>query len=351
MSESDSGSKSSKPTSSDSGSGSDSDSPNVVKKANSSPAKGKRRLEFQLSIEKDAKKSKNNTAVEKPKKSLIRQLEAPEISSSGSEETGSGTDSDLPPTKSNLVDSHSKSVKKSKPIATPPPSPTIRKPPARTAKKNTNDNSKMQPFRRLWSEDDEIVVLKRYIDFKAEKNEGSVDMGEFYEFVKTALNTDVTRKQLADKIRKLKRKYLNNASRDKDGEDPNISNTHEQQIYQLSQVIWGNNINVSESKKNHAEKNDNVAGMDNERQKSKIEVKKKNNGCQFIRYSGLNDSLILTEEIVKGGLELADDSKRAELDEKRKELKEQEIMVYLKRLEFLKDQALVALEAIRSSGN
>ncbi|KAL8231442.1 hypothetical protein R6Q57_001220 [Mikania cordata] len=344
MSESDSGSKSSKATSSDSGSGSGSDS-------DSSPAKGKRRLEVQLSIEKDAKKSKNNTAVEKPKKSLIRQLEAPEIFSSGSEETGSGTDSDLPPTKSNLVDSHSKSVKKSKPVATPPPSLTIRKPPVRTAKKNTNDNSKMQTFRRLWSEDDEIVVLKRFIDFKAEKNEESVDMGEFYESVKTALNIDVTRKQLADKIRKLKRKYLNNASREKDGEDPNFSNTHEQQIYQLSQLIWGDNTNVSESKKNHAEKNDNVAGMDNERQKSKIEVEKKNNGCQFIRYSGLNDSSFLTEEIVKAGLELADDSKRAELDEKRKELKEQEIMVYLKRLEFLKDQALVALEAIRSSGN
>ncbi|KAL8234423.1 hypothetical protein R6Q59_020523 [Mikania micrantha] len=181
MTDSDSGSKSSKSTSSDS------DSPKLVKKANSS----KRRP---LIIEKNAKKAKKNPASEKPKKAFIRRLEAPVISSSGSEETGSGTDSDSSLSKPNLVDSHSKSAKKSTPKATPMP-------------------------------DDETVILKRAIGFKAEKND--------------------------------------------------------------------------------------------------------------------------IEEIVKAGLELTDDSKRAELEEKRKALDEQELMLYMKRLEFLKNQALVALEGIR----
>ncbi|KAD6795574.1 hypothetical protein E3N88_06470 [Mikania micrantha] len=262
MTDSDSGSKSSKSTSSDS------DSPKLVKKANSS----KRRP---LIIEKNAKKAKKNPASEKPKKAFIRRLEAPVISSSGSEETGSGTDSDSSLSKPNLVDSHSKSAKKSTPKATPMP-------------------------------DDETVILKRAIGFKAEKN----DIGEFYEFVKISLHINVTRAQLTDKIQRLKKKYLR-------------------------------------SKKNNSKKNDHIDGMDNDRQKSKIEVEKKNNDCLFIQYSALNDSKMFTEEIVKAGLELTDDSKRAELEEKRKALDEQELMLYMKRLEFLKNQALVALEGIR----
>ncbi|CAI9783893.1 unnamed protein product [Fraxinus pennsylvanica] len=114
-----------------------------------------------------------------------------------------------------------------------------------------NDDSKKQLFQRLWSEDDEIVVLKGMIDYAAKKKSDPVaDLNGFHDFIKKNLHVDVTRTQLQNKIRRLKQKYENNKSKEKKGKERTFSKAHEQKAYDLSKKIWGSeNDNEIEGEK------------------------------------------------------------------------------------------------------
>ncbi|KAM0065114.1 putative transcription factor GeBP family [Helianthus debilis subsp. tardiflorus] len=302
---------------------------------------------------------------------------------SGSE---SDTDSDLPPKMSIVANPNvkpvsskpieSKSVKKAGSKTVTTPSPARSKSAVAPLK-----NEKL--FQRLWSEDDEIVVLEGMIGYKKENGEDPIaDMGAFHEYIKKSLHVDFSRSQLVDKVRRLKKKYVNNASREKDGKDRSFSKSHEQKAYELSKIIWGgnsngngnsnnNNSNVgveSKKKKNPIQKNGKLKGNaasagtsasllesngadDKDKDKVMMDVEKNVDVSRFVSYVGMNVSPVVSEEIVKAGLELVEGSKRAELEAKWMKLKEEELELYVKRMELLKEQALIVLEAVRSSGN
>ncbi|KAJ0623381.1 putative transcription factor GeBP family [Helianthus annuus] len=230
---------------------------------------------------------------------------------------------------------------------------TVNEKDAKKLKSNhsTEEESKKQLFQRLWSEDDEIVILK----------------GAFHEFIKKSLHVDVSRAQLVDKIRRLKKKYVNNVSKEKDGKDRSFSKSHEQRGYELSKLIWGgsNNIinnnnsnNNIEGKKNKGQKNGNVAsasanGLDDDHDKDGfvMEGEKGLDISRFVRYGGRNESPVLPEEIVKAGMELAEGAKRVELEERWRSLKKEELEIYLRKMELVKEQALIVLEAVNTSGS
>ncbi|XP_031123685.1 GLABROUS1 enhancer-binding protein-like [Ipomoea triloba] len=110
-----------------------------------------------------------------------------------------------------------------------------------SAKKSLSEDSKKQLFQRLWSEEDEIAVLKGMIAYTEEKNADPVaDLNAFHDFIRESLHIDVTRTQLQDKIRRLKKKYENNArTSQKKGKERTFSKIHEQNGYDLSKKIWG----------------------------------------------------------------------------------------------------------------
>ncbi|KAL0321160.1 UNVERIFIED_CONTAM: putative transcription factor [Sesamum radiatum] len=109
------------------------------------------------------------------------------------------------------------------------------------SEKKSNDDSKKQLFQRLWSEDDEIVILKGMIDYAEKKKSDPIaDLNGFHDFIKDSLHVDVTRTQFQDKIRRLKKKYENNKSKEKEGKDRAFSKPHEQKAYELSKQVWGN---------------------------------------------------------------------------------------------------------------
>ncbi|GMN75493.1 hypothetical protein TIFTF001_056615, partial [Ficus carica] len=93
----------------------------------------------------------------------------------------------------------------------------------------------------MWSEEDEIALLKGMSHYKAKKGTyPNADMGAFHDFIKEKLNPDITKYKLSEKIRRLKKKYLNNASNiEEDDEDPIFSKLHELRSFQLSKKIWG----------------------------------------------------------------------------------------------------------------
>lgn len=328
--------------------------------------------------------------------------QAPDLSSSETEESGSDTDSDSPPKKSTVADPsikpiaskpmeredvsnvETKSAKKSASKAglIPSPAKAKRPPPPPTNEKDgkkvkksaaTDDDSKKQLFQRLWSEDDEIVILKGMIDYKTEKNgENPVaDMGAFHEFIKKSLHVDVSRAQLVDKVRRLKKKYVNNASREKDGKDRSFSKSHEQKGYELSKLIWGSNSHntaTTESKKTQTQKNGGAKGNAanstaststalpktngvDEKEGLTMEIEKNMDVSRFVQYGRMSYSPVMEEEIVKAGLDLVEGSKREELKEKWKKLKMQELQLYVQRMELVKEQAAIVFEAMNSSGN
>nr|XP_043609945.1 probable transcription factor At1g11510 [Erigeron canadensis] len=287
--------------------------------------------------------------------------------SESEEESGSDTDSDDSPPKTTAT-AAGKAVS-AKPISMKRPAPVTEKSPVLEVKKakkdgSGDDDSKKQLFQRLWSEEDEIVILKGMIDYNKENGESPVnDIGAFHDLIKKSLSVDVKQTQLSDKIRRLKKKFVNNVGKEKDGKDRSFSKSHDQKCYDLSKLIWGGGM---ESKKKAVSKNGgsvvkvNVASGSGSVAKLNGGVDRKGHGVvkveegmdvnRFVRYGG-NEGPVLVEEIVKGGMELVGGSKRKELEEKWKALKRQELVLCVKRMDLFKEQALVVIDAVNSSDN
>ncbi|XP_022142354.1 GLABROUS1 enhancer-binding protein-like [Momordica charantia] len=346
-------------------------------------------------------------AVEKkaaPKKS---DLPTNSQAQSSSSESGSGSDSD----------SDSESGRNVKPIATKPmeETPKVKKPrskpstsatPARSALKRPSETTKdakrakksseadaddsvvaeddskksvdesKKLFQRLWSEDDEIAILNGMIDYSTKKGaDPALDMNAFHDFIKKSLHVDVTRAQLMDKIRRLKKKYRNNADRGKKGADPTFTKPHEQKGFELSKKIWGGegtartpiveqpkpNANGTPKKNQRGSTSRSLASLKaellpspdapKEDDKMKIDDNEIPSGCLngFVAFERALGAVGLPESFLKPGLELIGQSKRTELEEEWKKVHLAELELFLKRTELIRDQAKLILEAYKSS--
>nr|GEX17656.1 probable transcription factor At1g11510 [Tanacetum cinerariifolium] len=213
---------------------------------------------------------------------------------------------------------------------------------AKKAKKTDEEDSKKPLFQRLFSEEDELVILKSMIDYKNENGiHGEItDMAGFYEIVRRLLRVDFSRAQLVDKVRRLKRKFNNNVGRElkqKKGKSISFSRSNEREGYELSKLIWGSG--ASSSMPNGAADNE-VLMMDIE---NSMDVNR------FVKYGGSSNGSVLVEEIVKAGMELVDDSKRKEWEARWKMLKLQELELYAKRTDLVQEHVAVVIEGVKSS--
>ncbi|XP_059279292.1 GLABROUS1 enhancer-binding protein-like 2 isoform X2 [Lycium ferocissimum] len=93
---------------------------------------------------------------------------------------------------------------------------------------------KPPPFSKVWSDKDEITVLKDMIKFKKETGpDAAQNMLEFHPLVLKSLVLKATRVQLRKKVRLLKKKY------EKSVETGNGYKTvHEEVLFQLCEKIW-----------------------------------------------------------------------------------------------------------------
>jgi len=93
-------------------------------------------------------------------------------------------------------------------------------------------------IQRLWGEEDELTVLKGMIEYGSKTgSDPYADMGVFHEFIKKSLRVEVSKTQLMDKIRRMRKKYQTNF--DKGGHDMVFSKPHERKSFELSKKIWG----------------------------------------------------------------------------------------------------------------
>ncbi|KAF9617414.1 hypothetical protein IFM89_036335 [Coptis chinensis] len=93
------------------------------------------------------------------------------------------------------------------------------------------DKNKKNASAKLWSENDETVILKGLIEFKKKgKNMGS-DLTGFLDFIKEGLDDDTNRDQLKSKLQRLKQKYQSSSG--------GFTKPHEVKLFELSKQIWG----------------------------------------------------------------------------------------------------------------
>ncbi|CAL9009781.1 unnamed protein product [Prunus brigantina] len=234
-------------------------------------------------------------------------------------------------------------------------------------KKSGGDDSK-KLFQRIWSDDDEITILKGMIDYSTKKGADPYsDMGAFHDFIKKSLKADVNKTQLQDKIRRIKKKYETNVAK---GKKYNPVKPHEQKLFDLSKKVWGSSegsiglSGLSEQSKSNGKARTNQKGNKTlaslkaellsspERPKEceKVEFGLKPSGSEslseVIGFDKGFRELGLPEGVVKQGLELIGGAKRAELKEKWKKLHVAELELFVKKSELMRDQAKVILEAL-----
>uniref|UniRef100_A0A5B6YM87 Putative mediator-associated protein 1 n=1 Tax=Davidia involucrata TaxID=16924 RepID=A0A5B6YM87_DAVIN len=235
---------------------------------------------------------------------------------------------------------------------------------AKKMKKTGDETEKKQLFQRLWSEEDEIAVLNGMIDYTAKKGADPVaDMNAFHDFIKNKLHIiNVSKTQLSDKVRRLKKKYENNARKGKKGGgERTLSKPHDQKAYELSKKIWGRGealpnanggdvggIDNEKEKKNQNESISRPLGLNGSKEASKLEVEQDATLPWLVPRIG--DSR-LEEEIIRDGLELIEGTERQELEEKWKHLRVEEVELYLKRVELIREQTKLVLEVLKSSGH
>ncbi|KAF8398676.1 hypothetical protein HHK36_014531 [Tetracentron sinense] len=234
--------------------------------------------------------------------------------------------------------------------------------------KKSGGDPKKQLFQRVWSEDDEIVILKGMLDYSSKKGvDPMADVNAFHDFIKKSLHADVSKDQLINKIRRLKKKYQNNAGKAKKGEDRTFTKPHEQKTFDLSKKIWGGKdgdagdgqvkVNGKAGKKKKV--SDEVV-VPKPEVLAMPEVQKAEEELNWSHYPYLRESLQLgsklnvsipglEESILNEGLGLIGGSKAKELEEKWRTLKVTGIEVYLKRLELMHEQMKLLLDAVNVS--
>ncbi|XP_074379828.1 STOREKEEPER protein-like [Apium graveolens] len=233
----------------------------------------------------------------------------------------------------------------------------------------SNGDEKRSGINRIWSEDDEIVLLQGMIDYQLANDEDPYsDLEAFYEFLKDSLHVSVSIKQLSDKIRRLKKKYLGNAEKG----DVVFAKAHEDKSFELSKKIWGggNGVENGTKVKGGRKKNKDVGKavnngvngkggvvMDDEIENGFEAEEEDDEGLDFKAMypylskaweSDVNCSQPL-KEISVGNFRLMGSEKVRAMEKEWKDIYVKEMQLYVKKLELKAKQAKVSLNQMTTS--
>jgi hypothetical protein len=206
------------------------------------------------------------------------------------------------------------------------------------------EDTKKQLFQRLFTEKDEIALLEGLYEYTINKGTDPFsDIDGFFDSVKDSLDCFASKAQINDKIKRLKRKYMNNSVRKgkKKGDEPSFSRAHDQKSYELSKKIWAGG-EVSTQK----------------RPAQKL-MNPKSNGSKAVPKFDLGSSMEiddmfqggkdLEECAIECGIEAADETTRAELDEKRRKLLVMKLELFVEKTKLTLKQAKLAFEAAKAA--
>ncbi|KAL3624693.1 hypothetical protein CASFOL_031361 [Castilleja foliolosa] len=187
---------------------------------------------------------------------------------------------------------------------------------------------------RIWSDKDEIAVLNGMIEFK-----NHADIDAFQNFIKGKLQVNFSKRQLNDKIKRLKKRFLNALKHSDNGEDPVFSKPHEDMSFELSKKIWSGSVGVVVENGVKDEK----VELEDEKESVKVEKCDEEEGYPFLNGSFENLSASMPSlEMSKSGMRFAlsklSSSKAKEFDAKWKVLFTEELELTLKKMALMKEQ-------------
>ncbi|KAJ4843953.1 hypothetical protein Tsubulata_027148 [Turnera subulata] len=209
------------------------------------------------------------------------------------------------------------------------------------------DETKAHPFQRVWSDADEIKLLKGFISFKDENGDSGSklpkDRNLFFEFVKKNLHFSVSINQLTEKLRRIRKKYLK-------GKGGSSRNSHDLQIHELCHQIWGDLV---EDPAHHSN------GSSKKKAKARVELPSMMDLDNVIDlglglspkpvFGNVNLNVLRLAEIedfvVKRGLEFSGIEEKAQMEERWKNLQMKSLQLLVEKTQLLKKQAKIALAA------
>ncbi|CAK9316250.1 unnamed protein product [Citrullus colocynthis] len=217
---------------------------------------------------------------------------------------------------------------------------------------------------RLWSEEDEISILQGMIDFQLAKgSDPYTDMSLFLDFIKENLSVDVSKNQLIDKVRRLKKKYKNNSEKGRNGDDPVFLKQHEHKSFVLSKKIWGNEAKKKPRKQSVKASNSvSISSPRVDVEAGKREIVNNNNVESRIlpeeflsEYPWLKASFMVENDkfcseglmrLVRERMPLIGSEKAKELDDKWRKLGESELELYVKKVDLVREQCKLILDSM-----
>ncbi|XP_028761582.1 STOREKEEPER protein-like [Neltuma alba] len=228
-----------------------------------------------------------------------------------------------------------------------------------------DDVKKESGVQRIWNEDDEIAILKGMIDYHSKRGvDPCSEMSLFHEYMKNKIHADVSKIQLVNKIRSLKRKFQTNARKGENGEDPVFSKPRDREIFELSKKVWesaaANGVDQRKPTQSKGKNSSTVVSPKREIAENKDEPHGDVNAipAKSCSKSSVLDGFLVSGklslpesamDIVKEAIPLIGSSKAKELERRGKELQKDEFLLYLKRVELIHDSAKLALAVIKSS--
>ncbi|KAB1226591.1 Mediator-associated protein 1 [Morella rubra] len=204
---------------------------------------------------------------------------------------------------------------------------------AKHAREISSSIPKKKSFEKVWSDGDEINILKDLLEYAENKRADPVsapaDVTQFYKSFKASFHRQVTRVQLAEKVRRLKKKFKDIIARKRSGQtgrdkDPTSSKPHETELFQLSNKIWGG-----------------VGDDIRDEPKCVLEMHKPSKNLDF---DGLED--FLRDHGLN--LDLLDENRKATLEEKWNQFRFSALVTFSKEAAFRRELMQQALDASRS---
>ncbi|XP_030513223.2 GLABROUS1 enhancer-binding protein-like [Rhodamnia argentea] len=215
---------------------------------------------------------------------------------------------------------------------------------AAKSRKRTRAKNGRDPTRKAWSKADELRVLRRLLEFSAQKKENPVyDWDDIYKFIRSDLETFYTKDQVRRKVHTLKNNYRD---RVKLGKKKQAMSPDELAAYGLSRKLWRDEVKGESSARDHGnDETDRGDRMDLAALKAELlmfDQMPKGMDSGFLDEIKRFYVTGVDEEFLRAGLGLIERKQRAELDEKRRKLRMAELAALVERAELIR----LALEAI-----
>ncbi|CAL9087728.1 unnamed protein product [Musa acuminata var. zebrina] len=218
-------------------------------------------------------------------------------------------------------------------------------------------NSSSLRQKKVWSEPDEIALLKGALAFRSRTGAlpKQPTMFPFFASIKSAIGPHLTAEQVGYKLKRLKSKFVHSANA-----GPPVSATaHDRRIYELSTEIWSEEVKQADGDAEEDGNGDVAAAADGDDDDEEEEEEEEEDAVveddkyPFIREAALEywkvNGRCLSGVLLEKGLKLIDPSKGVVLEEKLRKQCAAEMELWTKRLDLLKEISELLIEAHKCS--